>query len=213
MADTQEILKNLNWRYATKEFDANKKLSDDQVSFLKEVLRLSASSFGMQPWKFLFIRDAELRQKLRPKAWNQAQITDASDLIVLCRQESVTPADVDKLIDATASATGAPAEALSGFKDMLGGFISGLSKEKAETWSEKQVYIALGTLLTAAAEAGIDACPMEGFERPAFDEILGLEAKGLRSVVLCAVGHRAESDKYATRGKVRYPLADVVESI
>ncbi|PCI33010.1 MAG: NAD(P)H-dependent oxidoreductase [Elusimicrobia bacterium] len=213
MAETHEILKALNWRYATKQFDTSKKLSDGQVSFLKETLRLSASSFGFQPWKFLFITDSELRKRLRTKAFNQTQVEEASHLIVLCRQEKLTSADVDKLISATSSATGAPEDSLAGFKNVLSGFVSGLSQEKAEVWCEKQVYIALGSLLTAAARAGIDACPMEGFERPGFDEVLGLEKKGLRSVVLCTVGIRSEGDKYATRAKVRYPLADVVETI
>lgn len=213
MADTKEILKGLNWRYATKEFDTSKKLSDDQISFLKEVLRLSPSSFGMQPWKFLFIRDAELREKLHPKAWNQAQVKDASDLIVLCRKTNVGQEEVDKLVNATGEATGVAVEVLSGYKDMLSGFVSGLSDEARDVWTEKQIYIALGNLLSACAQVGIDACPMEGFEKAAFDEILGLEAKGLRSTVLVTVGTRLDTDKYATRGKVRFPLKDVVETL
>lgn len=213
MTDTKNILDNLNWRYATKQFVPGKKLSADQVSFLKQTLRLSPSSFGMQPWKFLFIEDPELRKKLRPKAWNQPQVEEASHLIVLCRKASIGQEDVDRLVEATAAATKTPPEALSGFKDMLSGFVGQLTREKADVWTEKQVYIALGNLLNACAQAGIDACPMEGFERDAFDEILGLKERGLRSAVLCTVGTRSPEDKYATRGKVRFPLKEVVETL
>ncbi len=213
MEKTKDILDAFHWRCAVKQFDASKGLSPEQVAFLKEVLRLSPSSFGLQPWRFVFVARGELRKKLREKAWNQAQIEDCSQLIVLCRPEGIGQGDVDKLVTATGAATGAPPESLEGMKKMISGFVSGLKEERAAAWMEDQVYIALGILLAACAQAGIDACPMGGFEGEGFDELLGLRDKGLRSVVLCAVGTRAGSDKYAKRAKVRYPTGDVILSV
>lgn len=213
MGKTKEIIDALNWRYAVKQFDASKNLSPEQVAFLKETLRLAPSSFGLQPWRFVFAAKGELRKKLRAKAWNQAQIEDCSQLIVLCRPEKIGQGDVDKFVTATAAAAGAPRESLAEMKKMLSDFISGLSEEQAAAWARDQVFIALGVLLAACAQAGIDACPMGGFEPEGFDELLGLKDRGLRSVVLCAAGTRADSDKYAKRAKVRYPASDVILSV
>lgn len=213
MAKMKEMLGALNWRYAVKRFDAAKSLSPEQVAFLKEALRLSPSSFGLQPWRFVFVAKGELRKKLRGKAWNQAQVEDCSQLIVLCRPEKIGQGDVDKFVATTADTIGVPRESLDGMKKMMSGFVLGLTAEQAAAWARDQVFIALGVLLAACAQAGIDACPMGGFESESFDELLGLKEQGLRSVVLCAVGTRAGSDKYAERAKVRYPAQDVVLSV
>ncbi len=213
MEKTKEILEALNWRYAVKQFDSAKSLGPEQIAFLKETLRLAPSSWGLQPWRFVFVARGELRKKLREKAMKQAQVEDCSQLIVLCRPEMIGQADVDKYVTMNANATGVPRESLEGLKKVISGFISGLTEERAAAWMEVQVHIALGFLLAACAEAGIDACPMEGFERDGFDELLGLREKGLRSVVVCAAGMRAASDKYAQRAKVRYSTGDVILSI
>lgn len=203
------LLDSLNWRYATKVFDSSKKLSTEQMDALLEALRLAPSSYGMQPWKFVVVDSVELREKLKPVSWNQAQITDASHLIVLCRPDSITAQDVDRLMEATATARGIEVSSLDGYKQMVMG-VTQMSPEQQAVWASKQAYLALGVLLTAAAEMGIDACPMEGFDPAQYDEILGLNAKGLHSVVVCPVGFRSADDKYATAKKVRYPREEVV---
>ncbi len=204
------ILDALRWRYATKTFDASKKISMEAFEELLEALRLSASSYGLQPWKFVVVENPELRAKVREIAWNQGQVTDASHLIVLCRPETVTAADVDHFVQVTASTRGIDAASLDGYKQMMLGTVNGMDEEKKAVWMAKQVYLALGNLLTVCAVQGIDACPMEGFDPAKCDEILGLPALGLRSVVLCPVGYRADDDKYASLAKVRYPKEEVI---
>lgn len=213
MAIPDEMIERLNWRCAVKQFDPAKKLDAAQVEYLKDVLRLVPSAFGLQLWKFLFIKDAKLREALVGKSWGQGQIKDAAELVVMCRPETVGEAQVDKFIAATVKTRGRDSAPLKAYVDMMKGFLRTLSEEQKGVWMEKQVYIALGQLLTAAAAAGIDACPMEGFDKAAYDEMLGLEAKGLRSVVLCALGFRAESDKYAKAAKVRYSKEEIFATV
>lgn len=205
-----EFLQKLNWRYATKGFDPAKKLSAEQVEGLLEALRLAPSSFGLQPWKFVLVENAELRAKLRASSWNQAQITEASHLIVLCRKDKLTQADVNAYIEDTARTREQELASLDGFRDMMHGFLDAMDSEKAAIWATKQVYIALGVLLSACAAADIDSCPMEGFDAAQYDEILDLPAKGLHAVVVCPVGFRSADDKYAMAKKVRYSKEEVI---
>ena len=205
-----DLLQKLNWRYATKEFDSSKKISAETLDRLLEALRLAPSSFGLQPWKFVVVENAELRQKLRAAAWNQGQITDASQVIVLCRKEGFGAADIEAFIKATAEARGQNVEDLAGYKQMMEGALLSRSAEQLAVWSSEQIYLALGVLLTACAAQDVDACPMEGFDPAQFDQILDLPAQGLRSVVVCAVGYRSENDKYASAAKVRFPKEEVI---
>lgn len=200
----------LNFRYATKAFDTNKKLTDEQLAVLTESLRLSASSYGLQPWKFFVISNPELRAQLRAAAYDQSQITDASHLIVIATYKEMTPAHIDAFFASIAETRGIPADALQGYKDMVVGSASRLSSEQAAVWNAKQGYLALGTLLTTAALEKIDACPMEGFDAAKFNEILGLDAMGLTATVICPVGFRSEEDKTAAYKKVRFAAADVI---
>ena len=196
------------WRYATKKYDVTKKLSDEQREIITESLRLSPSSFGIQPWKFIHVVSPDLREKLKVAAYGQLQITDASDLFVLCVKTTLDEAYIDKYLASVAKTKGVSVEALSGYKDMLMGSVKKSDSEKVE-WMTKQVYIALGVALAVAAENHIDASPMEGFDPKAFDEILGLTELGFASKVLLAVGFRAEDDEAQKQKKVRFDSADV----
>lgn len=209
----EQILTALKWRYATKKFDTQKKISPENLATLLEVLRLSPSSFGLQPWKFLVIENEEVRAQLSAAAWKQPQITDASHLIVLCRRTDVNEALVDTFIASTAAARGVSAADLSGMREMVAGFVKDSSNEVLANWSAKQTYLALGMLLEACALLAIDACPMEGFSKDGFDKILGLKEKNLASVVICPIGYRAQDDKYATQAKSRFSLDEIVERI
>ncbi|MBI4836457.1 MAG: NAD(P)H-dependent oxidoreductase [Candidatus Abawacabacteria bacterium] len=204
------FLDSLNWRYATKVFDTNKKLSAEQLHLVTESLRLSPSSFGLQPWKFVVVSDPALRVKLREAAWGQAQVTDASHLIVLCTLNTLDTAYIDRFVDFIVQENGAPREALQGYRDMMVGSISPLNPEQLQAWMQKQVYIALGVALSACAVNQIDAAPMEGFDKNKFDEILGLNALGIKSAVLCAVGFRSDTDSNAQQQKVRWPENEVI---
>jgi nitroreductase len=198
------IIEALNWRYATKQFDTTKKLSEEQLAMLKEALRLSPSSFGIQPWHFIVVENTGLRAKLRAAGYDQPQFTDASHLIVLATEKNIDAVLIEKYLQSVASVKGISIEHLAGFRGMLMGAISAKGEEGARDWAARQTYIALGTLLTAAATLEIDAAPMEGFDPKAVDEILGLEERGLQSRVVVALGFRLASDEAAYRPKVRY---------
>lgn len=197
------LLDNLNWRYATKKFDATKKISAADLNTLKEAVRLAASSYGLQPFKVVLVENPEIREKLKAAAWGQTQITDASNLFVFANDLNAGPESVAAYIKNISETRGLPTEALGGFADMMNGVISNLSQEAKNIWTSKQTYIALGTLLAAAAELKIDATPMEGFNPAQFNEILGFDKLGLNAAVIATVGYRHEEDEAQHYKKVR----------
>lgn len=192
-----------NWRYATKKFDATKKISDSDLETILEAGRLTASSYGLQPYHIFVITDAELRAKLKPASWNQAQVTEASHLLVLANQTDFGEELVDDYINNVSATRGVPIAELSGYADFMKSSFTNLSKEQKATWAAKQAYILLGNLLQAAAELKIDACPMEGFDKAQYSEILGLDAKNLSAAVLLPIGYRSEEDDTQHYPKVR----------
>ena len=204
-----DILEALKWRYAVKKFDANKKLTDPQVDRLLDGLCLTATSMGMQLMEFLVIQEDLLKEKIYPIAYNQSQIKDCSHLIVLCRKAVVNEEDIDELIHLTAEKRKLEKETLSGFKQMLSSTLRMTPSQQAH-WMENQVYIAMGNLLTICAVEQIDACPMEGFNSADLDQVLKLSEKGLKSVLMCAVGYRSSEDKYNGLQKVRRKRKNLV---
>lgn len=208
-----DITSPLKWRYATKKFDPAKKISDEQLGKLKEVMHLSPSSFGLQPWKFLIVQNPEIRSKLMPVAWNQPQITDASHLVVLCARKNWSQENVDMFINEVARQRNIDIQALSEYKNMISGFVAGHDQEFLANWAKRQAYIALGFLLYAAAMEQIDACPMEGFNNTEFDNILNLANTDFASTVLCALGFRSNDDTTANYKKVRFDQNEIFETI
>jgi len=211
---TSQVLDQLRWRYATKQFDPNRKISAADWSALEDALVLTPSSYGLQPWKFYVITDQHLKDSLIQASYNQRQVADCSHLLVMAVPTKVTEDDVDRLIDATAQVRGIDPEALDGYRNlMVGDIVTGARSKDAVGWAKLQSYIALGNFMTAAALIGIDTCPMEGFIPTAFDEALDLDQKGLTTAVLCPAGYRSADDKYANLPKVRYPKSHVIEHI
>ncbi len=200
----------LNWRYATKKFDPTKKLTDAQLDELLEAARLAPTSYGLQPYRLIVIENPELRSSIKEKAWGQTQVTDASHLIVFTALKQIGEEYVDEYVSHIASQRGITAEALKGYRDMMASFVQGMPSDALGMWMQKQTYIALGVLLSAAAMAKIDACPMEGFDRNAVDEILGLATQNLTAVALCPVGYRSADDTAATYKKARFPMEELV---
>lgn len=197
------LLENLNWRYATKKFDATKKISASDLNTLKEAVRLSASSYGLQPYKVVIVENPEIREKLKAAAYGQTQITDASQLFIFANDLNLGAVSVDDYIKNISETRGVPADALAGFSDMMKGTIANLSDENKNIWTAKQTYIALGTLLSAASELKIDATPMEGFNAAQFNEILGFDKLGLNASVIATVGYRHDEDDAQHYKKVR----------
>jgi nitroreductase len=202
----------MNWRYAVKKFDAAGRVPLDKWEALEESLVLSPSSYGLQALKFLVIEDKALRAKLLPHAYNQSQIVDADKLVLFLVKKDAGPADVQRFIDRISEVRRLPVEMLEGYKQTILGSVS-LPPEKVEAWLTRQVYIALGNFLTSAALLGVNACPMEGFDKDKFDEILGLHAQGWKAVVIATAGVRAADDGFAKSKKVRFPKADLVAKV
>lgn len=209
----EAILGQLNWRYAVKKYDPTKKVSDTDWKTIEDAMLLAPSSYGLQPYKFIVITDPAMKERLRPAAYNQPQITDSSHLVVFAYKRALTTEDVARFIDLNAEVRGTERESLEGFEKMLNDSAAhAIDGGYAETWNSRQAYIALGFLLNAAALLGIDATPMEGFEAAKFNEILGLE--DYSAVVLAAVGYRdAENDRLASLPKVRGRREDLVVRI
>ncbi|MGM0635645.1 MAG: NAD(P)H-dependent oxidoreductase [Bacteroidota bacterium] len=210
---TQNYLENLKWRYATKKFDPSKPLAEENMEQLLDAIQLSASSYGLQPYEVMVIKDKETRKKLHPAAFEQPQILDASYLLVFCAQTKIDEAYLDKYIDNIVTTRGMKKEDLSGMKDMVMNAVISNSTDEKTAWAKRQAYIALGNFLGAAASMKIDACPMEGFNPSQFDEILDLKSKNLTTAVIATVGYRDESDSLATAKKVRKPKKELFTRI
>lgn len=203
------FLDNQNWRYATKKFDSDKKISESDLDFLKEAIRLSASSYGLQLYKVIIIENTELRAQLLPAAFGQTQITDASHLFVFASQTNVGNTEIDAYLKNTSEIRELPIEALSGYGDYMKGTINPMPEDIKNIWTAKQTYLALGNLLNAAAELNIDATPMEGFNAEQFNQILGLDKLNLNAVVIAPVGYRHEEDATQHHKKVRKSNKDL----
>ncbi len=206
---TSSPIEALAWRYATKQFDSQKKIPESDWQILEEALRLTPSSFGMQPYRFVVVTDQKTKDQLAPVCWNQAQVSQCSHFVVFARKNEVTLDTVAEYVQLMATVREVSVESLKVFHGMMNGFVSGSTPEKLAEWAARQTYIALGNLMTAASLLKIDNCPMEGIVAPDVDRILNLPAQGCHSVVACALGYRAADDKYAELKKVRFPSEEL----
>ena len=203
----------LNWRYATKKFDASKEVSTEDLEKLLEAIQLTASSYGLQPYEIIVVKDAALREELKKASWDQTQITDSSEIIVFANKTHITNSYVDSYLQDIAQTRGLKLENLEGLKGMLESTILKLDPEDQNAWAAKQAYIALGNLLSAAANLRIDTCPMEGFDAARYDELLNLKDKGLTTAVIATIGYRSEEDSTQFAAKVRKSKHDLINVI
>jgi nitroreductase len=202
MNDTVE--RQLSWRYATKKFDATKSISERNWETLEHSLLQAPSSFGLQPWRVITVREDGLREKLRAVSWNQPQVVESSHFVVLAAKTSVDEPDIDEAMRRMCEIRQLAPETLSPYRAVISSFLDTLKAQGAlEAWCTHQAYLALGVLLSSSAMLNIDACPLEGISASAYDEILGLSNTGLRTKVACALGYRSEQDSSAQFKKVR----------
>ncbi|HBE95736.1 MAG TPA: NAD(P)H-dependent oxidoreductase [Verrucomicrobiales bacterium] len=206
----EDLLTQLQWRYATKQFDPDQIIPGDTWSAIEESLVLTPSSFGLQPWHFVVVESQNLKEELLPHSWNQSQVTECSHFVVLAAKSRTTDEEIDVWIDRMVEVRGGERDSLIGYRDMMVGFLERMDPAEQLQWSKLQTYIALGQLMTTASVLGIDACPMEGFMPAEYDRILGLPEKGLTASVACALGYRAEADKYASAPKARFPKKELL---
>lgn len=209
-----QLLAALNWRYATKAFDPSKKIPAETWKALEETLILSPSSFGLQPYKFLIIDNPALREQLLPHSWGQRQIVDASQLVVFAALTTMTDVQIDHYLDRIVEVRGVPRESLEFLRGMMGASLTSPGGEaRIPHWAALQAYIALGNMMTSAALLGVDTCPIEGFVSAEYDAILGLKEQGYAAVVVAVLGYRSAEDKYASYAKVRFPAAELIQTI
>jgi len=198
-----ELIKHLNWRYATKQFDPGKKISSAAIEELKDVIQLSASSYGLQWYKVLIIESPSIKEKLFPHAWHQQQIIDCSHLVVICNYTSITDDDIDTYITQVAHTQQVNRSTLAAYGEMIKTKLQEKTVTDKISWLKSQTYIALANLIAGCAELKIDACPMEGFQAEKFNEILGLNEQGLNACVIAAIGYRHNNDPASARKKFR----------
>lgn len=210
----EELIDVLKWRYATKIFDATKKIPDAEWKALEEALILSPSSYGLQPWRFTLVSDRPTLEVLKAASWNQSQVTNCSHYIVFTARTDITIGDIEHFLDRTVEVRKVSKESLNTYRDlMVGDLVNGPRHESIQNWASLQTYIALGNFMTSAALLGLDTCPMEGLNPGKYDEILKLKGTGYATLCACAVGYRAAADKYATLPKVRYPKAELIKKV
>ena len=203
------IINSLSWRYAVKRMNGNK-VSQDKLDTLLDAITLSASGFGLQPYQIFMVEDADLKAKIQPIAYGQPQIVESSHLLIFAAWNEVTEAQIDAYMNLIAETRGMSISDLGDFKGAIVGSMKYKSKEQQAEWADRQVYLAMGTALAAAGELQLDTTPMEGFSPAKLDELLGLEAKGLHSVLMLAIGERDEATDYMVNvKKVRTPKSEL----
>lgn len=203
------ILEALQWRYAVKKF-SDEKVTKSALRTLLDATRLSASSYGLQPYKIIVVESADIRTQLLPFSYGQNKVAESSHLIVLAAHTNVGNDTVDCYINKHAQVTHNSVEGLSNFSDFMKSALSVKTPEEKQEWAHQQAYIALGNLLTCAAAMQIDTCPMTGFDRAGYDVILDLTSKKLTATAICPIGYRHESDAQADSPKVRFDYNEIV---
>jgi nitroreductase len=203
-----DFLSQLEWRFATDEFDTDKKIPEADLEKILTSIRMAPSSYGLQPYHVFVITNEELRLKLQEKGYDQAHISEASHYLVFCSRNDYMDR-VDQYVDVSSGGDAEKADKLQGYANVMRRTKEGQSAEDIKLWADRQTYLALGFALAACAELEIDAAPMEGFQPPAYDELLELP-EHMKSVVAMSVGYRKNDPK---RGKVRFPNEDLFTTL
>jgi len=208
------IINSLEWRYATKKFDPDRKVSNQDIDTLKRAIQLAPSSYGFQLYKVLIITDQTIKKNLVKHSYYQSQVRDCSHLFVFCSYKTVKPEHVDEFVTLMQEArTNDKEEGLKqkfqsaakikAYSIIAKADLGNRDPKDAQEWMKRQCYIALGNLMATCAEMRIDSCPFEGFKSEEYDRILGLTDRNLTSAVLCPVGYRSPEDHHQHRTKVR----------
>ena len=210
---TSTLQQNLRWRYAVKKFDDQKVVSNDDVETILDAGNLTASSFGLQPYRFVIVRDQSIQDQLVPVSWNQNQVAEASHVIVIAIRTNLDQQYMSDYVAMMESQRDLPSGTLDPYLDMILSSVGKMDDEKLEQWATKQAYIALGSILAECADLKIDSCPMEGFLPDQYDQILGLADHHLHATLVLPIGYRADDDKYQHLKKVRKPMDEMVVRI
>ncbi|MBU2917926.1 NAD(P)H-dependent oxidoreductase [Psychrosphaera sp. F3M07] len=204
-----ELEKALQWRYSVKQF-SEQKVSQQNLNTLLELTRLSASSYGLQPYKIIVIESAVIRQQLVPYSYGQDKVANSSHLIIFAAQTEIGNATVDRYITKHNQITNSTSEQLAPYANHMKMALKQKSDEQKQQWAHQQAYIALGNFITCAAAMKIDTCPMTGFDTTKYDSILALESEGLTASVICPIGYRSQDDAQAAMPKVRFAFDELM---
>ena len=208
-----ELIEKLNWRFATKAMNGQK-VPQEKVDKILEAARLAPTSSGLQPFEIIVVTNQEIKEKIKPHAWNQPQITDCSHLLVFAAWDTYTEERINKMFDLTNDIRGFKNEGWENYRQMLLSTYPQRSAEENFTHAAKQAYISFGAAIIAAAFEEVDSTPMEGFSPEAVDEVLNLKEKGLKSVLLLPLGYRdASNDWLVNLTKVRKPKEDFITEV
>lgn len=203
-----DTIASLQWRYATKKFNAHKIIPQEKIAIIKMAFNLTASSYGLQPIKLLIIKDKVLREQLLPHTYGQTQILEASHLLVFCVESNIDKTYIETYFNRVKTTRNTAEAILQPYRDFLVDDFSKRSKKDIINWAAKQAYLAMGNLLTVCAIEGVDSLPMEGFIPEGYDQVLQLKDKGLQSVLIMPIGYRADDDMFSSFKKVRKPLSE-----
>lgn len=206
-------IKQLQWRYATKKFDDKKVIPQSEIDILKNAFNLTATSYGLQPYKLVILKNKKLQQHLVTHSMNQQQVAQASHVLVFCIENNIDKHYIVNYFERVKATRGTPDKILEGFRGFMINEFEAMSAEKKYNWAKNQAYLAMGNLLTICAMHKIDACPMEGFVSEKYDEVLQLKEKGLQSVLVMPIGYRSENDEFADFKKVRKKVDDIIITI
>lgn len=201
-----KIIDALSWRYATKSFDTNKKVSNKKLNILLEAFNLTATSYGLQPVKLVVLQNKKVQQALVAHSMQQKQVAEASHVLIFCIETQINSQYIETYFNLVKQIRNTPDEILKPFRDFLITDFEQKTQEEIKLWATKQAYLIMGNLLTVCALQGIDACPMEGFEPDQYDSILNLKKHKLQSVLVLPIGYRSDNDFFASLKKVRKPL-------
>ncbi len=210
MTDT---IKNLEWRYAVKKFDAKRTLSEKKIEGLKQAFNLTATSYGLQPITLIVLQNKALQEELVAHSYDQLQVAQASHVLVICIQKVISKGYITNYFNQVKKIRGTSDTILNPFRDAMVDDFSKKDIQEIRQWAKNQAYLALGNLLTICAMEKIDSCPMEGFDPAGYDQVLQLENKDLTSVLVLPVGYRANDDMFSEFKKVRKDLDDSVIEI
>lgn len=209
-----DLFETLKWRYATKKMDPKKAVPKEKVDRILEAIRLAPTSSGLQPYEVFVITNPEIRAKIRPIAWNQAQITEGSHLLVFAAWDNYTAERINMMFDLTNEERGIKNEGWESYRKQLLANYPTRTPEQNFQHAARQAYIGLGVALLAAAVEGVDSTPMEGFDPAALDVILDLPAKSLKSVVIMPLGYRESSQDWLVNlKKVRRPIQHFITEV
>jgi nitroreductase len=201
----------LNWRYATKKFDPTKKLGRVQIETLLEMINLSPTSVGLQPFKILVVESQDLKEELKSKSFNQQKLSSSSHVLIFCHETSIDENHIDQYVKRLSLVREVSNEDKTALKNMICKWTQRLGTEGTFQWNAKQSYIAMGVLMVACGILRIDACPMEGFDQHGVSELLNLKDSGLTPVLLVPIGYRCENDEKQYMKKVRKSVEELVE--